>query len=337
MLAVVTGSSGFIGSHLVDALLARGATVRAVLRAGAATAVRDPRIEYHTLDLLDARSVRESPVWDGASHVFHVGGITQARTADEFHRANVRPAGHILAALSDRAAPPRFVLVSSQAAAGPAAGGGAPVRESHEPQPIEAYGRSKLDAERETLRHAARLPVVVVRPPAVYGPRDRGFLAAFREASGRVAFHAAQRTQEISLLHVRDVVDGLLRAGDDPAAPGKTYFLSSDAPVSWRDLYAAVARAAQAAPLELQLPHALLRAMAYGGDIISAASGRTFLLNRHKVALARPRWWICDASRAREELGWRAQVDLHDGVPDTYHWYVREGWLRGRNPSDAAR
>jgi nucleoside-diphosphate-sugar epimerase len=337
MIAVVTGSRGFIGSHLTDALLASGATVRAVVRAGTPERSRDPRIEYHTMDLLDADAVRDSPVWTGATHVFGVGGVTQARSLEEFRMGNVRPAANILAALAARETPPRFILVSSQAAGGPATSADAPVREADPSRPVEAYGRSKLEAETETLRHAARVPVVVIRPSAVYGPRDTGFLAAFREASGRVAFHAARRDQALSLLHVADVVDGLLLAARHDAAPGRTYFLGSAAPTDWRALYAAIARAAHAAPLQVQIPPLALRALAFGGDIISAASGRSFLLNSHKVALSRPRWWLCDASRARDELGWRPRVDLHDGVPDTYHWYVREGWLRGRKQSVGAR
>jgi nucleoside-diphosphate-sugar epimerase len=302
---------------------------------GAETAQRDPRIERHEVDLLDDRSVRESPAWDGATHVFHVGGVTKAGSLGRFCDGNVRPTANLLAAIASLASVPRFVLVSSQAAAGPAESADSPVREDHAPRPVEAYGQSKLEAERETMRHAARVPVVIVRPGAVYGPRDRGFLPAFREASSRIALHAAPRDQLFSVLHVRDVVDGLIRAAEHPDAAGRTYFLAAEQPTTWRAIYAAIALAAGAAPLEVQLPALLLRAAALGGDVLGAASGRSFLLNSHKIKLAGPRWWLCDSSRARHELAWRPQVVLHDGVPDTYYWYVREGWLRGPKATTA--
>lgn len=338
MLAVVTGTAGFVGSHLVDELLARGATVRAVTRPRTrGRAPLDPRVAVHEMDLLDSAAVARSPVWEGATHVFHVAGVTKSRSARQFRLGNVLPTENIMAALAARTAPPRVVLVSSQAAAGPARAADAPVREDDTPRPIEAYGESKLAAELAARAHAARVPVVIVRPCAVYGPRDRDFLQAFRQAAGRVAFYASPAGQVISIVHVRDVVDGLIRAAEAPGAPGRTYFLANETPVTWRTLYHAVAQAAGAAPVNVQLPRAIVLATAWACDAANAVTGMSTLLSRHKAALTVPNWWICDAARARAELGWTPQVPLQSGLLDTYHWYTRAGWLRGRKPSVAAR
>ena len=334
MIAVVTGSSGFIGSHLGDALLARGATVRALVREGSAADALDPRIERSVVDLLDSRSVREATVWEGATHVFHLAGVTKRRTLAQFRDGNVVPTANVLAAAAARAdrSPPRVVLVSSQAAAGPASAPDRPVREDDPPKPIEGYGRSKLEAEQAARLHEDALPIAIVRPAAVYGPRDRDFLRAFRLATRPVALHAVPRDNAFSLVHVSDTVAALLLAATHPSAIGRTYFVASGA-TTWRDLYAEIARAAATTrALELQIPLAVLALAGRAGDVVSALTGWHSLANSNKTSLARPRWWLCDASRAGAELGWQPSMTLQEGVRSTYLWYLEAGWMRAREP-----
>ncbi|HET9796696.1 MAG TPA: NAD-dependent epimerase/dehydratase family protein [Gemmatimonadaceae bacterium] len=338
MIALVTGSSGFIGSHLVDALLARGATVRALVRDATPSGRSDARIQRCTVDLLDDRSVREAPVWEGVTHVFHVAGVTKRRTLDQFRDGNVVPTANVLAAAlaNAPATPPRVVLVSSQAAAGPADSPSHALREDDSPRPIEGYGRSKLEAEHAAQRYDGRLPVSIVRPAAVYGPRDRDFLRAFRLAASRVAIHAVPRDNVFSVVHVADVVTALLLAAERSEAVGGTYFVANREPTTWRALYDEVAAAAGRSPaLTLQIPLAAIAAAGMAGDLVSALTGWHSLANRNKTRLARPRWWLCDATRARAELGWEASIPLQDGVRDTYLWYRQAGWMRERTSRSA--
>ncbi len=337
MIAVVTGSSGFIGSHLVDALLARGATVRALVRPESSATERDPRVEHWEVDVLDDRAVRDAGVWAGATHLFHLAGMTKGRTLSQFRAGNVFPTANLLTALAARTGRrPRVVVVSSQAAAGPAPRHDAPRRESDRPLPVEAYGRSKLQAEQAVLRHREKLDITIIRPGAVYGPRDRDFLNVFKQASGRVAIHAAPRDHAFSLVHVADLVDILLLAAEHDAARGRTYFAAGEDGVTWRALYAEIAAAAGARPFELQIPLPALRLAAHAADVVGSLMGRQTLLNRNKAALARPRWWLCDSSRARDELGWVPKIGLQEGVRATYLWYLEAGWLNRKKDSPPA-
>jgi nucleoside-diphosphate-sugar epimerase len=335
MIAVVTGSTGFIGRHLVDALLAKGVEVRALVRPETPRSERDARIASWEADLLDDRSVRESPVWDGVSQVFHLAGVTKGRTLDQFRAGNVFPTANVLAAVAARSGSsarrgnaPRVVVVSSQAAAGPASSADAPVRESDRPVPVEAYGRSKLQAEQAVTRYRDALPITIVRPSSVYGPGDRDFLNVFRQERHRVAVRVVPRDHALSLVYVDDLVRALLLAAERTAAVGRTYFIADEQPVTWGELYDAIDSVLGHEPIALPMPPPLLRLAARGGDLVSAVTGRATIVNRNKATLARQRWWLCNSARARDDLGWRAEVPLLDGLRVTYNWYVDARWLK---------
>lgn len=363
MIAAVTGSSGFIGSRLVDALLWRGWTVRRLVRAGSppapppepialatpptgTPAVRrtNPRrgfrtgetpvpaplgsFETVTIDFADPGSIARSGALDDADVVFHVAGVTKARTPAAFHAGNVVPTRALLDAIAERGARPRrFVLVSSQAAAGPATAPDRPVTEDDPPHPFEAYGASKLAAEAVVREHAGGVPWTIVRPAAVYGPGDVDFRAVFRQAVRGVGVYPGPRDAMLSIVYVDDLVDALVRAGTTPGAALRTYFASTE-DTTWRDVYRAAATAAhRALAVEVDLPAWLLTTAGHLGSAVSAVTGKTLLVNAHKIALGRPRWWLCDGTRAREELGLTPRVHLLDGARRTYDWYLAKGWL----------
>ena len=225
--------------------------------------------------------------------------------------------------------PPQLWLASSLAAAGPAPSPQRPVGESDLAAPVDAYGRSKHAAECAVLAHADQMPVTVIRPAAVYGPRDRGFLAMFQQLRRPLAFYAVPPHHALSMVHVDDVVAALLRAATSPAAIGATYYVAHPEQLTWRDLYARAARAMDHVPvLTVTVPPSLLTLAAFAGDAWGALTGQVPLINRHKLALARPPWWVCDATRITEELGWSARVAHDEGLRATHAWYRDAGWIR---------
>jgi len=158
-----------------------------------------------------------------------------------------------------------------------------------------------------------------------------GILRAFRLAVSRVALHAVPRDHAFSIVHVADLVAALLSAAEHPSAAGRTYFVANEAPTTWRALYDEIARIASTSRLlELQLPLPALAIVGAAGDLVSALTGWHPLANGNKTRLARPRWWVCDPSRASAELGWRSTIPLQQGVRDTYLWYLEAGWIRAR-------
>ena len=324
MIAVVTGASGFIGRNLVGRLRDEGHEVRCLTRATSRSTAGDGT----RVDLGDPASVAACVALDGADVVFHLAGATRARSADAFAAANVTPTRNLLGALeARRQGTTRFVYVSSQAAAGPAASLEHPTTESDEPRPVEEYGRSKLQAEREVERHSGRIPWTIVRPCSVMGPFDRDFLPLFQLARTGLLVYPGVRDHWLSLLHVSDVVSGLLAAAQRRNAEGRVFFLGSKVPLQWRELGSEIGRAVGRRVRHLNVPAALVRAGGRIGDMVAALSLETPLLNSSKVALARHPFWVCSSAQAERDLEWKQARSLPDAVRDTYLWYQQSGWL----------
>lgn len=327
MIAVVTGGSGFIGRNLVRRLHAEGHEVRCLLRRGG---VELPDgVRRFIVNLADARSVLETPALAGANVVFHLAGATKASSEEAFFTANVLPTRTLLGAITARREYPRFVFVSSQAAAGPATDIQHPIEEDDPPRPVEAYGRSKLHAERVVGGFSDHVPVTIVRPCSVFGPFDRDFLTLFRLAQRGIVFYPAVRDHWLSLLHVDDVVEGLIAAATRETAICRTFFLASDEPVQWRALGEAIAALTGRRVRQMDVPYRLVLAAAFAGELLSLITRRPTLASRNKVALSRQPYWVCSAARARTELGFAPARSLPDALRDTYYWYRTRGWLPG--------
>jgi nucleoside-diphosphate-sugar epimerase len=307
MIVAITGASGFIGQNLCQRFAEWGATVRPILR-------RD--LEGASLEGLFA----------GADVVVHAAGATRAPTRAMLRESNVALTAQVLDA-ARRANAGRFVLVSSQAAAGPASYRDIPVTEDMSPSPIEAYGRSKLDAE-TVLRESRGIPWTIVRPAAVYGPADHDFLAVFRLSRFGIAIHPGNREQWVSIIHVDDVAEGVRRASTEPAAIGGTFFLANQAPVQWAELFRISAAVAdRRLSLDVEVPRWLVGLGAEAGDLVARITGRAGLLTTGKAALAKPRFWICSPERAARELGFTPRIEVREGFSQTYCWYRTHGWL----------
>ena len=327
MTAIVTGATGFIGGHLVDALASTGLEVRCLTRGRARTSART-NVSSHHIDYTRADLGISDDVFGGVNTVFHLAGATRAVSAAAYREANVR----VTERLADRVIAwgerPRFVYVSSQAAAGPAPDASHPKRETDAAAPIEDYGRSKLEAERALEARREGLPYTVVRPVAVYGPGDRDFLSIFVMAKRGVAVYPGIRHSSVNTVFVADLVAGIIAAGNSPAAVNKTYFLGDDTAQPWTSIYATIGEVVGSSrALELSVPRAIVGLAGAVGDFVGSVAGRPSLVGRSKAVLAMPKYWLCTSQRARDDLGFATPTSLREGMRLTYDWYLQHHWL----------
>jgi nucleoside-diphosphate-sugar epimerase len=257
---------------------------------------------------------------DGVDVVFHLAGLTTAPRESDYDRVNHGGVVRLVDAMSAR--PARLVFCSSLAAGGPARAG-RPLTEADPPAPIGPYGESKARAEQVVL--AAGMPAVVVRPPAVYGPRERDILSAFRLASYGLAIRTGPPRQQLAMVHVSDLVRGLVAAGQSVTASGVYYV--SGANHRWEEIVAAMSLAVGRPSRIIPLPAPMLRAAARGARAWARLSGTKALLTPERAQDLLQPAWICDDTRARQDLGYVPRVSLVDGMRTTAEWYRAAGWL----------
>ena len=308
MIVAVTGANGFIGTHICDGLRDAEIAARPVVRK-----------DFASDDEL-AATLR------GADVLVHAAGATRAVSESALRASNVDLTQRVVA-IAGRCGVRRVVLLSSQAAAGPASSRDIPVTETDDPHPIEAYGRSKLAAE-AIVRDAA-MSHVILRPAAVYGPRDRDFLEVFRLANLGIAIHPANRDHWISIVHVRDVARTVIAAATGSVDRG-TYFVANREPQRWRDLFVlAAAACGRTLRADVEIPGAIARAAALVGDAIGVVTGRPPLVSTGKLALSAPRVWLCSGAAAARDLGFSESADVAAGFRETCAWYRTNHWLGG--------
>jgi nucleoside-diphosphate-sugar epimerase len=321
---LVTGANGFIGSHLVEYLLDRGQPVRALVRARSDRTFLDPRAEVAYGDV--RRPATLVPAARGVRTVYHVAGVVatfRKRTMKEVNGIGTAS----LMKVCRRASPDleRFVLVSSLAAAGPSRAGRA-VRESDPARPVSYYGLSKLAGERAAVTEAGAAGVTVVRPPIVYGPRDRDMLTIFRMAARGIA-PTFPREKYYALVHVRDLVRGIVLAGESPRAAGRIYHVADPRACAASHLISAIADALGVRARRVPVPVGLLALFAGASDALGSGLGLPLRPLLDKTREIRADDWIADTDRAREELGFRPLENLRDGLAETVEFYREHRWL----------
>ena len=332
MKAFVTGSTGFIGSHLVEFLVSQGYHVTCLVRKTSDLrwlkhllhADSHP-IELVTADIGDydtlARLVHNTNL------VFHLAGLTKARDFVTYERVNVRGTKNLLkVCLQSNSSLNRFVYCSSLAAMGPCPSA-TPITEGASPQPLTDYGRSKLKGEIVTNEYANRLPITIIRPPAVYGPRDTDIFLYFQLVNKGLMPILGDEERLLSLVHVKDLVEGIYAAAVSDFAIGESYFLTDGELHSWMDVGNTIANALEKYPFRLKVPYVLMDMIAICTEILARITRQTPILNRQKIRELKQRFWICDSTKAKQQIGYSPAYPLEKGIQETADWYRESCWL----------
>lgn len=327
---LVTGASGFIGSHIVEEALQQGYDVWAAVRQSSSREfLKDERIHFIELNLSSQQQLEEQLRTRQFDYVVHAAGATKCLHVEDFYRINTEGTKNLVRALLAVSMPiKRFVFVSSLSIMG-AIREQQPYEEISDadtPQPNTAYGRSKLEAE-HYLETLTDFPYVVLRPTGVYGPREKDYFLQVKSIKGHIDFAVGFQRQDITFVYVTDVVQAVFLALEK-GQTGHRYILS-DGEVYQSATFSDYVHEELGRPwwIRITAPIWVLRIVTFCGEYWGRWTKKMTALNNDKFNILRQRNWRCDIGPARSELGYEPKVKLKEGVHNAVTWYKENGWI----------
>jgi nucleoside-diphosphate-sugar epimerase/SAM-dependent methyltransferase len=323
-ITLVTGATGFTGSHLVRSLVADGERVRVIVRSSArAREVLPPAVEFLEGDL--AAPATAARAMRGVRTVYHLAAVYREARHDaaEYQRVNVE-ASRLLLDAAVACGVGRFVHCSTVGVLGHIATPPGDERTAYSPGDV--YQVSKYQGERLALSYRDRLPLAVARPTAIYGPGDTRLLKMFRMVARRRFPLLGGGENYYHMVYVDDLVRGLRLLGTHPAAAGEMFILGGERYLKLRELTALIAEAAGVPAPRLRLP---ARPFQIAGTIceqLCVPLGIEPPIHRRRIDFyTKSRAFSIE--KASRLLGYRPEVDLEQGIRKTLDWYVAQGYI----------
>ena len=341
---LVTGATGFIGSHVVKRLIDRGDELVCLARRTSNVAELEKQnctIVYADLaeDSIDLDSALE-----GVGTVIHLAAAMHSVNSRDMIERNSRALENVLVACAAQTAPPQMVFVSSLAAVGPSTGS-RPRQETDPRQPVSDYGRSKQASELVAMKFASRMPISIVRPPIVLGGGDRHGLDLFRPID-MMGWHLVPGFKEFnfSVIHVEDLASALLGVAErgqrltaDSSSQG-VYFCAADETVTYTGLGKMIGQAlGRERTRVMRVPMMFLWCLGAFNEFLGRLVSRPQFLNLDKYREAKAGSWTCDNQKISREVGFSPKFSLADRLTQTVDWYRQHGWLSQKKVQDVAK
>lgn len=324
MKILVTGGTGFIGSHLIDHFLDHKNTeIYALVRdLNNLKWLKGLRINLLEGDLLNIPSLPPD-----IEYVFHVAGSTKSFKIADYYTVNQQGTASLFQALqTQKIHPKKVVYLSSLAASGPCTEGTA-VKEDSPPCPVSPYGKSKLEGEAEALKYKDRIPVIIARIGVVFGPRDRGLIPYFKFIQKGILPSVGSKQKLVSLIYIKDLIRALDLCIQNELANAEILHFANPDPSSWEELGRLAAEAMHVKLINLKFPLPLAYLVSYGAEVLGKIRRDPSILNRQKFEELRQDGWVADIQKAKEKLDFTPQYALRESISETIDWYTKNNWL----------
>lgn len=324
--AFVTGASGFIGSTLVDDLLKRGFSVKCAIRKSSNLQWLDGKnVELCEVDLFNEQSILESI--SECNYIFHIAGTLFGNSEQEYLKGNLEVTKNLVdASIESDMDIKRFVYVSSIIAAG-SSSDGKPMTESDPCRPFTWYGKSKFESENYLTGKKDKLPFSIIRPGAVYGPRDYALFIMFKISKFGINAILGEKGKLGSMIHVSDLTGGMISAALSGNAKNEIYFLANDEFRSQEYFSEIIIGYFGKKPINIVIPYWFLNIGAFLSEIYCRIFNNIAIFNHQKLMELKERYLICSNDKAIRDFGFEQKIPLEDGIRTTLAWYKKNKWL----------
>lgn len=322
---LITGGNSFLGSHLADKLTKEGINVSCLVRKTSdLSSLKQCPAEVCCAEMSDDKQLAQ--VLQNIDAVFHIAAVKRAKTKKEYFDINETATENMVKACIKSGSVKRFIYISSVAVSGPSQNG-EPITENTPCNPITYYGASKLAGEKAVEKYMNKLPSTILRPPAIYGPRDKDIYQFFKTINLHIKPLFTGGKRFFNLTYVEDVVNGIILAAKSEQAAGKTYILCDDNHYTQEFVLATIAETLNKKPVTIYIPQWLFMSIAYLNEGTSFIAGSAALLNRQKAKELLAINWLCNPVKIKKELGFTGSFSLKEGIKKTYEWYKENKWL----------
>lgn len=326
MKVLITGANGFVGSVVAKGLLKKNYEVYCLVRSSSNLRwILDLDVKLIYGSLHDVKSLKAAI--KGAEYIYHLAGVTKSNDLYAYEQGNFIGTKNLIDAINhENIKLKRFIYTSTQAAYGPSESL-SPINEKHTPHPLTFYGQSKLKAQKYIEQNIHKIPVTIVVPSAVYGPRDTDVLEYFKTVKLGIIPQLQGKEKYASLIHVRDLTEGIIAAAEHENTIGQTYFLTHPMPISWSEVSRITLDYLGKRAIHISVPLAAVNGVAYLSELYSKITKKPNIVSRQKVIEMKQDFWICSPKKALNDFGWQAKIDIEQGIRETLAWYVTNNWL----------
>ncbi len=320
MRALITGATGFIGSHLSEWLLKKGFEVHCLIRKTSNLRwIRPLQIRLIEADFSDSQSLNRAVA--GMDYIFHLGAVINSNQWETHFRVNFMNTKYLIeACLRNNLNLKKFVLVSSIAAMGPGEKDKFMI-ETDPCKPRSLYGKSKRLAEKIVLKYKDTIPTAIIRPPNVLGPRQREIYLAAKLIKMRLVPRIGNEDKQTSLCYVGDLVEAIRLVAEREEANGQIYLVTDSNTYAWKEISDQIAKELGTGKLFLRTPYSIQYIIAFISEAISTMTRSTPILTIQDLKSSRHFYWLYDDSKIRRELGFISKTDMKQAVRKTIQWY----------------